>query len=468
MRDLAKKPYSRRGRHLYPTKEEVQAGLISLLEKIDPEFWNSNWILKNDRALHASLIIHFGKPKEGKGGSNILWEEVFKFLDTKYVDRFAPEGSDKLLQLRRAGYVKEGRKRAISELEELLRNENPSSFNANWIKDRDVPLHRLIINVFRVNKASVDWEAIQALLPPELAVRYQKDGLSERQKQSYQAKKLVPTVDDAIKNLTKLLRLLEPGEQVNPKFVRSILGDPTYRALLAHKNWDDIIQKLPKNLRDRFVYGLHAQIGKHVDLSKLEKRLKPKVKRLKLSHQKAPVETKTESDLTRPALGETREPYNIKSYLPNLWVQNIEWLNLSLKLNGLDINYPKLATKNAKDWSKAQNDTFNYLAIRMRGGDSIARQIVHHIVALQLDSLEVVSDGRILPIKKVESFTNAGLVQAITDVSIFLWNGNGDLIDRIFNVFHRCHNFIKNNSHKFDELRETKKSSLIVGWDIWG
>ena len=104
----------------------------------------------------------------------------------------------------------------------------------------------------------------------------------------------------------------------------------------------------------------------------------------------------------------------------------------------------------------------------MRGGDSIARQIVHHIVALQLDSLEVVSDGRILPIKKVESFTNAGLVQAITDVSIFLWNGNGDLIDRIFNVFHRCHNFIKNNSHKFDELRETKKSSLIVGWDIWG
>lgn len=262
--------YSRRARCVYKTKEDALEGLRAILADRHPDSWSSNWVLKEDRALHGALKKYFPKEKANRADTSISWEAIFALIPSEFKESFAPEGSKKQSIARRKDYEKEARPRALKELEELIDVESPKSFNANWIKRESPPLHRLLIEVFPKGKSGIDWDLIFKHLP-KLRRLFVAGITDVKKRETYDAKKLFPTHRSAITELRFLLMIVKDGERVNPRFIRKVGGEALYRKLALEIGWEEVRSLLPEHLKDRFVFGSKNQLGK--ELAAIEKRL---------------------------------------------------------------------------------------------------------------------------------------------------------------------------------------------------
>jgi len=158
--------------------------LSEIFKKENPETINTAWIKSKNYALALSIQRGY-KNLDG----SLDWDFVSRKIGAQ--DKFIYHKKE---------YNSPNKEVLIDDLVKILEDENPETFNLEWILKRSGPLYNQIRNQFSDNKDRKDWTLLKEMLGEKWASRFTYSEYVE----------MLPSLDAALSGLVETLEKYNP------------------------------------------------------------------------------------------------------------------------------------------------------------------------------------------------------------------------------------------------------------------
>ncbi len=143
--------------------------LEDLLERENPETFNSSWIDDNDKGIYLFILRNI---KNGEG--EIDWEKIIASLPEKWQQRWRIRMRDEIRKKFSESKMKWTFDEAADELNRMLNENDPAVVSGTYIGQKNPSLLSYFVRHVKDSKGNVDWERIISQVDSKFHNRFRK------------------------------------------------------------------------------------------------------------------------------------------------------------------------------------------------------------------------------------------------------------------------------------------------------